>query len=211
MVVLLLVPALAAALLVVHRNRRRSREQWIDELEQVRHDATAPGLAAPATLAPVQNLLDAVPERELAEYGRPDGAVTRVEGGDHILSAWADPDQRWVVEVDLRRGSVWHRGTPTSRVVVHTSAARVDAGDARLLATSEEDGWTYVLCIDGACDVSSVDGDAHLDAGWAARVRPGNKPELAPAPAEALDSDDLVRLHRSLDAQRVRAGLASAS
>ena len=139
-----------------------------------------------------------------------DGGLTRVERGGATVSQRRTSFGNPTFTVDLRRGSVWHRpGVGTSDYVqpvtltVHTPAGWVSGHGAQVLVTSEDDGWCYTMCFTGACTVelAAARSTRRLVAGDVGRASASHPDVQVKSGSQALfDEDDLIRLHRDLDA-----------
>ncbi len=148
--------------------------------------------------------------RVFSEYRHRDGGLTRVERGGATVSQRRTSFGNPTFTVDLRRGSVWHRpGVETSgyaqpvTLTVHTPAGWVSGHGAQVLVTSEDDGWCYTMCFTGACTVelAAARSTRRLVAGDVGRASASHPDVQVVSGSQALfDEDDLIRLHRDLDA-----------
>ena len=181
---------------------RHRRPRWRPPSRRP-HRATRPDELAPDRVVTASG-------RVFNEYHHRDGGLTRVERGganvSHRRTSFGNP----TFTVDLRRGSVWHRpAVGTSGYVqpvtltVHTPAGWVSGHGAQVLVTSEDDGWCYTMCFSGACTVelAAARSTRRLVAGDVGRASASHPDVQVVSGSQALfDEDDLIRLHRDLDA-----------
>jgi len=177
----------------------------------------APSAPAQPPAAPREVADDLAPDRVVSaggrvfnEYRHRDGGLTRVERGGATVSQRRTSFGNPTFTVDLRRGSVWHRPAADTSgyaqpvtLTVHTPAGWVSGHGAQVLVTSEDDGWCYTMCFSGACTVelAAARSTRRLVAGDVGRASASYPDVQVASGSQALfDEDDLIRLHRGLDA-----------